>query len=293
MRGPRRADGRKVSAPESGPDRTVPWFSVTMTVRNNVGSIDAALESVVPQCEGAEVVIVDAVSTDGTSERLATWARQHPEVRVWSEPCNRGRGRNLAVQRSRAPVVLTQVDADNRYADGVLSGLAAKVRDDPTVDVGFAVGLTDRDPSVSRFYAWRRSAFDRAGGYPDRQEREDPPLLLAAFRAGLTVRRFAVPEVAEDLKARHGSRAPEARPWGRGGHAMRAARRFRVLGFSYGEYLRLLWLTRRTTSRFVAGVGAGTVGYLIGGLRRDGPEVLELQPEDHVAHVPPRSPGVS
>ncbi len=274
MSAPAPADGPAVSDPR-------PWFSVTMTVRNNSGSIDASLASILPQCAGAEVVVVDARSTDGTSEKLAEWSRRYPELHVRTEACNRGVGRNLAVRLSGAPIVLTQIDGDNRYADGVLSLLAARVRDESTTDLAFAVGLNDQDPSVSRFYVWRRAAFERAGGYPARQEREDPPLLLAAFRAGLTVRRYAVPHVADDLKTRHASRAPATAPWRRGGHAMRAARRFRVLGYSYPEFLRLLRLTRRTTARFVAGVGVGTVGYLVGALRRDGPEVLELEPEDH------------
>ena len=266
-----------------------PWYSVTMTVRNNADSIAETLRTILGQVPTGEVVIVDAASTDGTTELLRATARDHPNLRVFSEPCNRGLGRNLAARRSTAPIVLTQVDGDNRYADGVFALVAGALRDDRTVDVAFAVGLGDRDPSVSRFYAWRRAAFDQTGGYPERQEREDPPLLLAAFRAGLRVRRVALPRVADDLKSRHSSRAPHAPPWGRSGHAMRAARRFRVLGFRFGEFVRFLWLTRRTGARFLAGVGVGAAGYLAGWVRRDGPTYLELEPEDLSPH--PVGPG--
>ncbi len=261
-----------VGSPAAAPD---PWFAVTMTIRNNRRTIERSFASILPQvAQGGELVVVDARSSDGTSEYLDRLAADHPGLRVEHRACNRGIGRNLAVELSRAPVVLTQVDADDEYAPGVLVRVAQHVADHAAVDAAFAVGASDWDPSSTRFYAWRRAAFQRAGGYPDTQEREDPPLLLRAFRAGLTIDRCYVPKVADDLKPRREGRAPTVSPWRRSYHTRWAARKFRVMGYHYPEYVRLLRLTRRTATRFVAGVALGGFAYVEGAVHRDGPEVL-------------------
>jgi len=266
-----------VNAPASpsAPSRPAPWFSVTMTVRNNIWSIEKSLQTIVPQLTaGGELVVVDAESTDGTRDVLAAAARDHPEVVIVSRRCNRGIGRNLAVTLSHAPIVLTQVDADNRYFPGVFAALAGYLRDHPKVGLAYAVGAGDIDPSSTRFYAWRRETFERAGGYPDTQERDDPPLLLRAFRAGFPIDRCLLPRVADDLKPRLPGRAPTVPPWRRGKHTMWGARKFRVMGFRYAEYARLLWLTRRTPARLAAGLTVGGIAYLQGAVHGDGPEVL-------------------
>jgi glycosyltransferase involved in cell wall biosynthesis len=261
------------------------WFAVTMTVRNNARTIGGSLGTILPQlAEGGELVIVDALSDDGTQEVLRDVAQSHPRVTVVEQACNRGVGRNLAVATSRAPIVLTQVDGDNQYADGVLRQVAARLRDTPAWDAAFAVGEADWDPSSTRFYAWRREGFVRAGGYEERQEREDPPLLLRAFRAGLHIERCLLPKLADDLKPRKQGRAPSVGPWGRGRHTMWAARKFRVMGFRYPEYVRLLRLTRRTEIRYWAGAAIGWAAFMQGALHGDGPEVLERDDE-------PRVPG--
>jgi len=268
-----------------------PSFSVTMTVRNNLWSLEESLRTILPQLlDVGELVVVDAESTDGTRERLEEAARAHPYVTVISQRCNRGVGRNLAVRMSHAPIVLTQVDADNRYAPGVFAALAGRLRDRPEIGLAYAVGAGDVDPSSTRFYAWRREAFERAGGYPDTQEREDPPLLLRAFRAGFRIERVLLSRVADDLKPRLPGRAPTVSPWRRGKHTMWGARKFRVMGFRYPEYARLLWLTRRTPARFGAGLTIGGIAYLQGAVHRDGPEVLTRDdppsPSPSADHVP-------
>lgn len=278
-----------MSAPEPG---SGPWFAVTMTVRNNASTIGDSLASFLPLApHGGELVVVDAESTDGTREILERVAAEHPEVSVLVRACNRGVGRNLAARASHAPVVLTQVDGDNRYAPGVLVAVASFLRARPELGLVFSVGAGDRDPSLTRFYAWRRDAFEQAGGYPDTQEREDPPLLLRAFRAGFGIGRCVVPRGADDLKPRPGGWAPTVSPWRRGAHTATAARKFRVMGFRFPEYARLLWLTRRTTPRLVAGLLLGAGAYVQGALRRDG--LAFLQQDDLVAKdlvTPPPAP---
>jgi glycosyltransferase involved in cell wall biosynthesis len=271
--------------PPSGDPTASPWFSVTMTVRNNAATIERCLASILGQLgtEG-EVFVVDPRSTDGTWEQLERLAASDARLSVRSEACNRGVGRNLAVRASRGAVVLTQFDGDNVYAPGVIERTARETRDHAGTDVTFAVGLEDWDPSTTRFYAWRREAFWRAGGYPDRQEQDDPPLLLGAFRHGLSMRRLALERVATDLKPRAPRFAASVGPWGRFRHSLWAARRFRVLGFRWAEFLGFLRLTRRSTVRYLVGATVGTLGYLLGALRKDGVEIL------HPAFVGMRPP---
>jgi glycosyltransferase involved in cell wall biosynthesis len=263
-----------------------------MTVRNDIRTLAASLDSIRSDLgAGGELVIVDALSNDGTRELLEATARSDPRVTVVERACNRGIGRNLAVATSRAPIVLSQVDSDNRYAPGALSTVAAHVRDHADVGLAFTVGAGDRDPSQTRFYVWRREAFQRAGGYPDTQEREDPPLLLRALRAGFVVERFLLPRIADDLRPRTPGLATVTSPWRRSTHTLWAARKFRVMGFRYPEYVRLLWLTRRTAARFGAGIVLGCIAYLQGWLHHDGQAVLER--DDHLVGKPAGNPAAA
>lgn len=277
--GPTRPPGGEAFSgprPAGSVPAAAPWFSVTMTVRNNEETIERCLGSILDQlgADGEAVVVVDTRSTDRTREILERLARADPRLVVEAAEASRGVGRNRAVARARGEIVLTQIDGDNLYAPGVLGTTARATRDDPETDVTFAIGLEDWDPSTTRFYAWRREAFARAGGYPNRQEQDDPPLLLGAFRHRLSVRRLALPRVARDLKPRPARSAASVGPWGRYRHSIAAARRFRVLGFRWPEFLRFLGLTRRTTVRFAAGVVVATIGYAVGAVCRDGSEQL-------------------
>ncbi|MGA8665099.1 MAG: glycosyltransferase family A protein [Thermoplasmata archaeon] len=258
-----------------------------MTVRNNAGTLRDSLETVLPQVAGeGELVIVDSLSNDGTQAILAEVARTHPEVTVIERSCHRGDGRNLAVALAHTSIVVTQVDGDNRYAPGVLRALALHVRDHPSCDAAFGIGNGDFDPSSTHVYAWRKEAFERVGGYEPRQEREEPPLWLRAFRGGLRFERVLLPRLADDLKPRRAGSSPTVSPWRRGTHMMWGARIFRVIGFRYPEYVRLLRLTRRTTARFLAGITIGGVAYLQGAWHGDGPDIL-------LRDIPPTAPGLA
>jgi glycosyltransferase involved in cell wall biosynthesis len=244
-------------------DAPAPWFALTMTVRNNERTIGRTIAAMRAELDrGGELAIVDAASTDRTLEEIARAVDGDPRVRVLSEPCNRGQGRNRAVALTRAPVVLTQLDADNLYHPSVLSSAAAAVRASAGDRVVNAVGSQDPNPSSTRFFGWKRSTFERLGGYPEVQVAEELGLVLKAYRAGVPFDRFVVPRVADDLKERptgHGSKRP---PWSRSRVTIRAAKKFGVLGYSFREFVRYLGMTRRTTARYAAGVALGAVGYL-------------------------------
>ncbi len=240
-----------------------PWFALTMTVRNNEATIGRSLASILPELDaGGELAIVDAVSTDRTRDEIARTCGGDPRVHVVSEPCNRGQGRNRAIALTTAPVVLTQLDADNEYRTGVLRDAASRLRALRGERVLNAVGLEDANPYSTRFFAWPRATLDRLHGYPNVQVAEELGLVLRAYRAGAPFDRFAVPRIADDLKARdrvHGSLYP---PWHRGRTTIRAAKKFAVLGYSYREFSQYLRMTRRTGARYAAGLALAAVGYL-------------------------------
>lgn len=262
-----------------------PWFSVTTTVRNNASTIGPCLDSLEPQLrDGGELVVVDALSTDGTAETLRSRSAANPRVRVLEEPGNRGVGRNRAAALARGAILITNVDGDNRYEATVARAAAERLRASrPPLDLLLVIGAEDPDPSSGRFFVWRKEAFLRIGGYPARQGLEDPEAVLKAFRGGLRVDRWVTPHVAEDLKPRRPGQAPSVPPWRRRRHAVRAARKFRIIGYRYPEFVRYLWISRRTVPRFLAGMVVAAVAYLEAAA--SGNSVAFLTEDEEDAHV--------
>jgi glycosyltransferase involved in cell wall biosynthesis len=262
-----------------------PWFSATTTVRNNAPTIGPCLDSILPQLAGGgELVVVDAESSDGTWTVLIDRARSDPRLRPIQEPGNRGVGRNRAAELARGSILLTNLDGDNVYAPGVLAGAARRLRDArPPIDLILVIGAQDPDPSSGRFFVWQHASFTRIGGYPARQGLEDPEAVLRAFRAGARVDRWIVDHVARDLKPRRPGQAPSVPPWRRRRHAVRAARKFRIIGFRYPEFVRYLWLTRRTSARFLAGCLLAALAYVEAAASGNSVDFLTEDEED--AHV--------
>jgi glycosyltransferase involved in cell wall biosynthesis len=130
-----------------------------------------------------ETIIVDGGSTDGTLEAL----QEATDVTVISEPgANISRGRNVAIAAA-AHDVIAATDADCTLAPDWLERLLAPIEEGADVAAGFyrpqgdsflqacmaAVSLREPEevgpgwmPS-SRSIAFRRSAYEAAGGYPE------------------------------------------------------------------------------------------------------------------------------
>src|SRR5207249_12236510 len=98
--------------------------SVVIPTRNRRATLTALLERVGPQTAGAEVVVVDNGSTDGTPELLRPLEAQG-RLRVVHEPTpGATRARNAGARAARGDV-LPFVDDDALPADSWLAALLA------------------------------------------------------------------------------------------------------------------------------------------------------------------------
>jgi glycosyltransferase involved in cell wall biosynthesis len=69
--------------------------SVVVTVRNEERHLRHLLDSLTPQRDVREVIVVDAMSTDGTAALLESYRGRLPGFQVLRRACRRGEGRNL------------------------------------------------------------------------------------------------------------------------------------------------------------------------------------------------------
>jgi glycosyltransferase involved in cell wall biosynthesis len=166
-------------------------ISLIATVLNEVELLDSWLDSIARQTrQPDEIVIVDAGSSDGTIEKLqSVEASQVLPVRVFVVPgANISHGRNRAIQEATSDVIAA-TDAGTLLEEDWLERLVQPLSD-PTVDVssGFyrpagrndfervlaaviVPRLSEIDPETflpsSRSVAFRRTAWQSVGGYPE------------------------------------------------------------------------------------------------------------------------------
>lgn len=110
------ADGtRDAGSHDSGS----PTYSVCLTHYNQGETLRTSLESILSLSPfESEVVVVDAGSDDGSLEVLRTFVERHDRLRCLVEPgCNRGEGRQSAVEAARGKHVLLNYDLDQQYDD--------------------------------------------------------------------------------------------------------------------------------------------------------------------------------
>ncbi|HUR61843.1 MAG TPA: glycosyltransferase [Candidatus Thermoplasmatota archaeon] len=69
--------------------------SVILTVRDEARHLPHLLDSLVPQRQVREVILVDAMSTDRTVAIAESYRDLLPRLRIVQEPCHRGQGRNI------------------------------------------------------------------------------------------------------------------------------------------------------------------------------------------------------
>ncbi len=164
--------------------------SLIATVQNEERSIRAFLDALLAQSKTPdEIIITDGGSTDGTLEIIRSYVGSGAPIKVMVEHgANIARGRNLAIREARGDVIAC-TDAGSRADPGWLEELTSPF-EDPKVDVACGFSVSDAqgrkeesfgilmlgearhvdaenpNPS-SRSVAFRKSVWEKAGGYPE------------------------------------------------------------------------------------------------------------------------------
>lgn len=164
--------------------------TLVATVLNEGSSIAGLMDSIAAQSRPPdEVIICDGGSTDNTLAVLKSYANRLP-LRVIEQPgANISQGRNAAI-RTAAHDLIAVTDAGVRLEPGWLSNLISPLESNPRLSV--AAGFFRSDPATpfevalgattlpevaeinphsflpsSRSVAFRRSAWEAVGGYPE------------------------------------------------------------------------------------------------------------------------------
>ena len=112
---------RPASIPSARPALEFSKLSVLMAVYNEEATLPACVNSVlaVPLPRGLEreIVLVDDNSTDASWEIAERLAAQHPQIRLFRQPKNSGKGAAIrrAIQEMSGDIALIQ-DADLEYS---------------------------------------------------------------------------------------------------------------------------------------------------------------------------------
>jgi glycosyltransferase involved in cell wall biosynthesis len=90
-------------------------YSICITHKNNAGTLEASLDSVLSQIdEDFEVIVVDAQSTDGSLEKLKGYS-ERGKIKLIVAECSRGKGREIALENSTGEYVISNIDMDEVY----------------------------------------------------------------------------------------------------------------------------------------------------------------------------------
>jgi len=170
-----------------------PKFSLVSTILNEEQKLRATIsdiekQSIIP----CEVIVVDAGSTDGTSEMLYDWkAKTTIPVKVLvKEGCNVAEGRNLAIKEAKHPLIVS-TDFGCRFHREWLASLVTPFTDekvevvggnftafqekersvagqsDYVLSNGYQLKMDDEFSVSSRSIAYKKCVWEEIGGYPE------------------------------------------------------------------------------------------------------------------------------
>ncbi len=187
--------------------------SVITTVKNEANSIKVFLDSLLAQSElPDEIVITDGGSTDESVEIIKDYIEKGIPIKlIVAKGANISRGRNISIQNSSHDIIAS-TDVGCKLDRNWLRNIVRPFEEDPIVDVvgGFfkvapetffeecVAALTGcppegTDPDAwlpsSRSIAFRKSAWEAVGGYPEWLDHgEDTFFALQLRKAGFEFR---------------------------------------------------------------------------------------------------------
>ena len=187
-----------------------PTASIAMPCHDAEATLPGQLDRLVPQVEGAgaELVLLDNNSTDGTARVIAEAASRSSAVVATADHCGRGvaYARNAAVARCRSDRILF-CDADDLVGDGWVEAMLAALESHEVVTGSLEVESLNSETMIASrgrgatpsFYgiytvaaggnlAMHRSAWERIGPLDDGlPSLEDQDWSLRAWLAGVEV----------------------------------------------------------------------------------------------------------
>ncbi|MCL4307146.1 MAG: glycosyltransferase family 2 protein [Candidatus Thermoplasmatota archaeon] len=166
-------------------------YSICITNFNERPYIERSLQSITDFAGkiGAEVVVVDSLSTDGSGEVLDDYLQRGLIQRVIWKRCSRGTGRDIAFRNSHGDIVIASIDTDVVYSVPGLMQVAADY-------------LSKRMGKLFAVYGamiGTRSCIERIGGWRDLDRHEDNEISLRAMNAGLYDQDMSINVVREHL----------------------------------------------------------------------------------------------
>ncbi len=172
-------------------------ISLILTVRNEADALPRLLDSIAAQTRAPdEIVVVDGGSTDGTLELLRARARQLPLTILSAPGTNISQGRNIAIRAARGDIICSTdagVQLDARWVEEITNPLDDRRQTtDQKPQAEVVAGFFIPDPQSvfetalaattlpalaeiraeeflpsSRSIAFRKSAWQAVGGYPE------------------------------------------------------------------------------------------------------------------------------
>ena len=173
-------------------------LSVVIPVLNEAPNLERLLPDLSQKCPGAEVIVVDGGSTDGSTQVVA----QYPPARLVVSPRGRARQMNAGAREARGEILLF-LHADTRLPDGAAEAIQAALTDPRVVGGRFDVRL-DSPRVIFRLIAFfincrsrlsriatgdqglflRHHVFAEMGGYPEIPLMEDVEFSTRLKRCG-------------------------------------------------------------------------------------------------------------
>lgn len=208
---------------------TAPTVTILVTAYQEAATIGCALEALLPQAEGAELIVICP------DEETAAAARVYPGVEVLRDP---GEGKpaalNLGLGRARGDIVVL-TDGDVYVGEGALPALLAPFADPQTGAVsGRAISLNPRDDMLGY---WSH-LLTEAGADAERLKRDEAGQFFVASGYLYAVRAALVGHIPEDALAED---AVVSHRVGEQGYRVRyapAARVFVKYPTTYADWLR-------------------------------------------------------
>ncbi len=208
---------RREAVPDNAPHLVQTFVSVLIPAFNEARVIEASVRRILASTgPRIEVIVIDDGSTDGTSDVVQAAFGIDPRVRLLSlENGGKARALNTALAQARGDVVIA-LDADTQFEADTIGKLTRWFADPHIGAVAGNAKVGNRTNAITRWQAleyvtaqnlerrallalgavtvvpgavgaWRRTALDAVGGYPEDTLAEDQDLTIAVQRAGWRV----------------------------------------------------------------------------------------------------------